>query len=91
MAGEPDGEDLDALPIAVEPVIATPTGAPSNAAEPVYVDDREPRAARRSRVPPGRRCATRPVDRRCLYCWANVAAWFESHRVGGDTGGRAGP
>ena len=76
----------------------TPTGAPSNVAEPVYVDDRE--LARRTSIAratwqkmrhEGRGPAVRKVGRRCVYRWSEVVAWLESHPVGGDAGGGVGP
>ncbi len=66
------------------------TDALSNAADPVYVDDRE--LARRTSIAratwqkmrfEGRGPAVRKIGRRCLYRWSEVVAWLESHRVGG--------
>ncbi len=70
-----------------------PSGAPSNAVDPIYLDDRQ--LARRTSIAratwqkmrhEGRGPVVRKIGRRCLYSWSGVVAWLESHRVGGTAG-----
>jgi predicted DNA-binding transcriptional regulator AlpA len=75
------------------------TTADSNAAAPVYIDDRElerrvpavRRATWQKMRHEGRGPAWIKIGRRCVYSWAEVVAWLESHRVGGDASGGAAP
>jgi hypothetical protein len=64
--------------------------ATAPAADPVYVDDRELERRtpiRRITWQTWRRQGSGPpfykIGRRCVYRWAEVVTWLESHRVGG--------
>jgi hypothetical protein len=75
------------------------TGTPSNAVDPIYIDDKElERRVPAIRRPTwqkmrieGRGPAWIKIGRRCVYSWPDVVAWLESHRVDGAAVGGAVP